>query len=309
MEELRLQGPFAGAMSGRRPPGGVLHFGYRDGITAPVVDWNDDGTAGTVDCREFVLGYPSEAYATSPRLPGPWQEFARDGSYVGLCWLGQDVAAFNRFLRANAQHAPASLQPDRAEEWVAAKLMGRWRDGSPLIRHPDAPPPTPQLDDHFGYAGDPDGVRCPLGAHIRVANLRDDPMTYPNQVRFPKGPPRFIRRGFSYGPTLDGVDDDGRERGLVGLFCFARINEQFYTILRWMQRTEFSEGFDRIPGGAAGQDAVTGPRGVPNANKTFHVPRAGNDPAHMQLADFIRYRGVVVLLAPSIAALRTLAQD
>lgn len=142
-----------------------------------------------------MVGYPNEDYPTSPQKPGAWQDFARDGSYVGLSWVYQDVAAFNKFLRANAPQAAQHIGAALAEEWIAAKLMGRWRHGSPLSDYPNAPPPTPQLDNGFGYANDSLGIKCPITAHIRVANSRDQPMKFANRVRFPNGPrcPQFLR--------------------------------------------------------------------------------------------------------------------
>ncbi|MDI2077926.1 hypothetical protein [Bradyrhizobium sp. Mp27] len=292
------------ALSGYRPADGRLHFGYRDGITSPNVDWQDTGAAGSVDFREIVVGYPTEDYPTAPLRPGIWQDFARDGTFVGLSWVYQDVAGFNQFLKDNAPLAPANVDPGFVEEWVAAKLMGRWRHGSPLSRFPDGPPPRPDLDDGFGYSDDPSGIKCPLGAHIRIVNCRDQPMKFANRVRFPKGPPRVVRRGFSYGPHLEGTKDDEKDRGVIGLFYFARINEQFYTLLRWMQKTDFSDAYRTIPNGLNAQDALIGNREGTKAEKTFHVPLAGKSALTLQLQDFVSYKGVVILFSPSISALR-----
>lgn len=304
VEEFALHGWDDRALSGCRPVDGRLHFGYRDGITSPNVDWQDTGAAGSVDVREIVVGYPTEDYPTAPLRPGIWQDFARDGSFVGLSWVYQDVAGFNQFLKDNAPLAPANVDPAFAEEWVAAKLMGRWRHGSPLSRFPDGPPPRPELDDGFGFSDDPSGIKCPLGAHIRVVNCRDQPMKFANQVRFPKGPPRVVRRGFSYGPHLEGTQDDEKDRGVIGLFYFARINEQFYTLLRWMQKTDFSDAYRTIPNGLNAQDALIGNREGAKAEKTFHVPLVGKSALTLQLKDFVRYKGVVILFSPSISALR-----
>ena len=166
VQELALEGWDDGALSGRRPADGRLHFGYRDGITAPNVDWQDAPAPGTVDCREIVVGYPNNDYPTAPFHSGPWQDFARDGSFVGLSWVYQDVAAFNTFLKANAAQAAQHVGAELAEEWIAAKLMGRWRHGSPLAKFPDAPPPKPELDDAFGYRRRSRGPQMPSrGSH------------------------------------------------------------------------------------------------------------------------------------------------
>ena len=309
LRELELDTFPQRALSGGLPQGGILHFGYRDGITTPQIDWEDASPAGSVNLRQFVLGYPTQDYPTSPRKPGPWQDFARDGSFAGLTWLHQNVAAFNAFLRDNAPLAAATGITDEPEEWLAAKLMGRWRDGSPLAKHPTTRPSAPDFDDHFGYADDPNGEKCPLTAHIRIVNLRDQPMSFPNQSRFPGGPPRLLRRGFAYGPKLEGTVDDGRARGLVGLFLCARVNEQFYTVLRWMQATEFSDLFDGIPNGARSQDSVIGNRGKPGANPQALVRLPGGGHLALGLRDFIKYRGVALFFAPSMKALAILSGE
>ncbi|HUU25936.1 MAG TPA: hypothetical protein VMW68_10290 [Methyloceanibacter sp.] len=308
VQELEVESFPERALSGYRPSDGRLHFGYRDGVTSVPVDWEDAGTPGTANIRELVVGYPSDDYPTAPMKAGAWQDFARDGSFAGLTWIHQKAAAFNSFLKEKAAQVAPQMPALHREEWLAAKLMGRWRDGSPLAKFPDAPPPTPQLDNDFDYSSDPLGARTPLVSHIRVANSRDQPMTFPNRVRFPGGPPRLIRRGFSYGPRLDGTVDDGKDRGLVGLFYFARVNEQFYTVLRWIQETGFSPAFRTGKNGLRAQDALMGNRSFPKANTQFSAPKAG-EPLALQLADFIRYKGVAVLFAPSIRALAILSAD
>lgn len=310
LSELNLPSFPGGAVNGYRPAGGRLHFGYRDGITAPDVDWEDLGRVGATNLREFVLGYPTEQYPTAPYPEGPWRDFATDGSFACFTWIHQDVAGFEAFL---SRHAP-DLAPEEAgvdpKEWLAAKLLGRWRDGTPLARHADVPPVTPDLDDGFGYAADPTGIRCPLDAHIRVAYSRDQPLSFANARRFPNGPPRLIRRGFSYGEPLATPEDDGKDRGLFGMFLCARVNEQFYTVLRWMQQTDFSDLFERAGPGRSGQDRLTGSRlpGGGNDAPDLDISGAGSgNPRAVSLQPFIRYRGVAVMFVPSIAALRVLA--
>jgi deferrochelatase/peroxidase EfeB len=309
LQELKLQSFANGALEGVRPRDGRLHFGYRDGITTPDIDWSDGGRPGAVDLREILLGYPNNDYPTSPQRPGPWQDFARDGSHVALAWIHQDVATFNKFLADESAKAPPSVPRELAQEWVAAKMLGRWRDGSPLARFPDGPPAPPKLDNDFGYADDPTGIKCPITSHIRVANGHDQPLKFANQVRFPRGTPRLIRRGFSYGPPLAGAEDDGVDRGLVGLFCFARVNEQFYTVMRWLQKTDFRDAFKTVPNGLNAQDALFGNRAFPGANAEHRVPLANGSAVNLQLKDFIRYKGIAVFLAPSMKALSVLSAD
>jgi deferrochelatase/peroxidase EfeB len=156
------------ALDGRSLGGRKLHFDYTDGISHPDIGWNDDTrTPGQVDFREFLLGYGGRSRDSAPaRL--------RDGAYGAFRWIYQDVATFNRFLRTEGPRLFPDDPPAHAEELLAAKMMGRWRDGTPLVLSPDAPDPAKARANDFGYAReDPDGRRCPFSAHIRVVNPRD----------------------------------------------------------------------------------------------------------------------------------------
>jgi hypothetical protein len=59
-----------------------------------------------------------------------------------------------------------------AEQSLEGKMVGRWQDGTSLVRHPQRPgshraidPPSPDNDFLFGVE-DPNGLRCPFGAHL-----------------------------------------------------------------------------------------------------------------------------------------------
>jgi hypothetical protein len=313
LQELQIRTFPDLALTGKLPPGGVLHFGYRDGITKPSIDWNDTGAAtpDSINLRQVITGYPSKDYATNPWLPGVWQDFAREGSFACLTWLHQNVAKFNAFLRGNADQAKTYSGGADPQEWLAAKLLGRWRSGTPLALSPvDQPLNEDLINSDFGYSDDPTGLKCPVTAHIRIVNSRDQGLTDADRVRFPGGVvPRLIRRGFSYGEPLQTVEDDLQDRGLVGFFFCARVNEQFYTILRWMQQTTFSDVFDKIPDGSRRQDALFGNRSTPLSNPNFYVPHDKLPPLGLNLADFIRYRGVAILFAPGLKSLKLLAAD
>ena len=139
---------------------------------------------------EFFLGYPDET-GFQPALPQP-EVLSRNGSYIAYLQLQEHVGAFRDFLRTNGN------TPEE-QELVAAKLMGRWRSGAPLVLAPEKDDPELGGDklrtNDFNYrAMDPYGYACPLGAHIRRMNPRD---TAHNMRRR-----RMIRRGGTYGPAL-----------------------------------------------------------------------------------------------------------
>src|SRR3569832_2089899 len=106
--------------------------------------------------------------------------------------MQEHVGAFRDFLRAHGD-------THEAQELVAAKMMGRWRSGAPLVLAPDREGPALGADlgrtNAFNYEEmDPHGYRWPVGSHIRRRNQRDDGES---QERH-----RMIRRGGTDGPAL-----------------------------------------------------------------------------------------------------------
>jgi Dyp-type peroxidase family len=225
----------------RALPDAREHFGYRDGFAQPAlagVDEGDRRVGGGVPEKqgwralapgEFVLGYEDEDTRVDPqrRLPNaPNDPYGRSGTYMVWRKLRQDVALFRRTLREAAEH-----YADGDHEKLAAKVVGRWRNGAPLATWPDAPPPEP-FDpkdpgvNAFGYATvDPHGYRCPVGSHIRRSNPRDG-LGFDGLLSFRH---RIIRRGMPYGDLLpeDRTDDDGVDRGLIFVCFNASISRQF----------------------------------------------------------------------------------
>src|SRR5207244_4240537 len=77
----------------------------------------------------------------------PPHEWMRHGSFLAFRRLRQDVAAFRRFVAAQAAVATAQLgQPVNPAE-LQAWIVGRWPDGTPLARSPAGPDPAVAADD------------------------------------------------------------------------------------------------------------------------------------------------------------------
>ncbi|MBV8605801.1 MAG: Dyp-type peroxidase [Pelomonas sp.] len=188
-------------------------FGFVDGISQPRVapaaggsQWSDAVPKG-----ELLLGYPTTRDAVA--VPEAADALLDNGSYLVIRKLRQNVARLDALLAANA----ARLDVD--PELLAAKLMGRWRDGRPLAA------PANSTND-FTYAADPQGSRCPFHAHVRRANPRAGELL-----------PRIARRGLSYGQPGDA------DRGLVFMAYNANLAEQYETIQRWMAGANSSGGY------------------------------------------------------------------
>jgi deferrochelatase/peroxidase EfeB len=152
-------------------PEGRNPFGFKDGLHNPHVEGS--GSAGankaaSIKAGEFVMGYPDERGETA-NVPIP-VELRRNGTFVAIRKFHMDVAAFRRYLRDQA----SSLEE---EELIAAKMVGRWRSGAPLVLAPDRDDPALGTDGNrnndFSYADDMKGLKCPFSAHIRRVNPRD----------------------------------------------------------------------------------------------------------------------------------------
>jgi deferrochelatase/peroxidase EfeB len=272
-----------------------LHFGYTDGISGPRIAWDHPPEPGEVDFRQFVLGYATFEHSSAPR-GGPAADLIRGSSYGVFRWIHQDVARFNRFLAEEGPRLFPGLAVEEAEELLAAKLMGRWRDGTPLVLAPEAPSAEQADRDDFSYRdSDPDGLRCPFSAHIRVMNPRDDQLA-PTVREVPV----VLRRGMPYGPPLVGAEDDGVDRGLLGLFLCSNILRQILTLTMWAQQNDFADNYS---GAMRVQDALVGNR-APTADHRFIVPGAGTI---ARLPSFLTTKGTALALYPGRATLHTLA--
>jgi Dyp-type peroxidase family len=265
--------------------GGREHFGFRDDISQPAINDPHAGperrtpAQGEVLPGEFVLGYPDEGGSQLERSP-----LLVNGSYQVVRKLEQDVPAFTAFLRREAGAERAR------QELLAAKLVGRWPDGTPLVRSPDAPRPRDAADlgwaNDFGYADDADGRRCPLGAHVRRTNPRDAFDEHGHLTMRH----RIIRRGMPYEPEAD-----GERGGLVFASFQASIERQFeFMQAQWCNDgNAFGLGDD--PDVFSGRD---------DGKMTIQ----GSVPHFVPLQRFVRLRGGDYFFAPGLAALRKIAR-
>ena len=205
--------------------GGPLeHFGFVDGISQPVPDAILDGVAPAAPQRDLValgevlLGYPDNrnelASCADPKHVGGAAALFKNGSFLVVRKLAQDVAAFNAFAERNAaatEHTPAQIK-----EWTLGRSI---EDSSPLV--------TPGVaGNDFTYDNDPNGRKCPFHAHIRRAN----PRTVDAHGRGEA--PRIMRRGFSYGPRYESAPN--AERGLLFMAYNASIAGQYEVLQRWI---------------------------------------------------------------------------
>lgn len=290
-EELRAEAAAAGLavaclVTTDVPPTEKEPFGFRDGLSQPAIrdpragPWRRTSTDPSVAPGEFLLGYEDEGGTVAPAPPG----LGFNGSYLVVRRLEQNVEGFREFLAEEAG-------PDEErQERLAAKIIGRWPDGTPLALCPHAPSPDRAGDlgwlNDFSYAFDSDGFACPIGAHIRRTNPRD---SLDREWRF-SNRHRIIRRGMPY--TTNG---DAGERGLMFACYQASIERQFEFVQSQWCMDGNALGLGSDPDFIAG-----GPKGK--------MTIQGRPPRFVPMRSFVTNRGGEYLFAPGIAGLRYITQ-
>jgi len=290
-------------------------FGFHDGISQPVIDGLPKAANAqrTVPAGEFVLGYPNARGQLTDRpllpaaddpmrllLPDPAGkgavDFGRNGTYLVFRQLEQDVDGFWRFVDEAASRADGP--PDAAHRTAfAAKMIGRWPSGAPLVKAPDHDDPALSDDNDFAYRADPLGLACPVGAHIRRANPRDSLPAGPAASLDTSDLHRLLRRARSYGP--DAAGNNGGT-GLYFICLAANLSRQFEFVQHtWLNSATFNGLYDDA-------DPVTGNHSPTGG--TFTVPARPVRRRHRGLPQFVRTRGGAYFFLPGVSALRYLAQ-
>ncbi len=267
------------------------HFGYRDRLSQPVIEGSGEeptpGSGAPLKPGEFILGYPDED-GPPANLPQP-ELLSRNGSYMAYRRLEEHVGKFREFLRQHGETA-------EEQELIAAKLMGRWRSGAPLVLSPERDNPAlgadPQRNNDFNYKEmDPHGYAVPLGSHARRMNPRD---TAVNMNRR-----RMIRRGATYGPLLpDDAPEDGAERGIAAFVICASLIRQFeFAQNVWANDRNFHElGNERDP-----------IIGAQDGTLEYKIPKRPIRKKIQGLPAFTTVRGGAYFFLPGLRALRYLA--
>jgi deferrochelatase/peroxidase EfeB len=254
-----------------------------------------------VEPGEIVLGYPDNLGYVAPPPRHNDRDLGKNGTFLVIRQLEQDTEAFRTFLDEKVEElkgdpkAPALDIPLR--EWIAAKMVGRWKDGSSLVRHPARPAIAsgaakfPDNDFKFG-AEDPDGLCCPFGAHVRRANPREsfDPGS-DVQVGITNRH-RIFRVGRSYSPRADAHKRLDKP-GLIFMCVNSDIEGQFEFLQQnWILGPGFHGLRDEI-------DPAVGFRPNRNGGERFTIPTEKGPIRLRGLKDFVRVRGGAYLFMPA----------
>jgi Dyp-type peroxidase family len=288
------------------------HFGYTDGFGNPDYlgverstqpgqgKLMPDGRWAPLATGELLLGYADEA-GELPVAPVP-HILAANGTFMVYRKLHQNVATFRAYLDHHAKQYGAG--DDFAKEKLAAKFIGRWRDGTPIELSPDKPDfamtQDPNRSTNFAYGEDPEGTKCPLGAHLRRVHPRDA-FGFEGRLVHRR---RITRRGLPYG-KFAGEDEpvtDADDRGVVFMALNASLSRQFeFVQQQWIEYgNDSKQGNDKdmLMGnhGGCGQFVIQG-------DKT-----ASNPPFVCSgLPNFVELKGGDYFFLPSITALGMLA--
>jgi Dyp-type peroxidase family len=267
-------------------------FDFRDGISQPRIEGLEVAGANPLEeplkIGEFILGYPDEGGVLAP-MPAP-DVLGRNGTFAAFRKLHMRVADFRSYLSEQANESTS-------EEWLAAKMVGRWRSGAPLALAPDGDDPElgadPERNNAFLYGDDPKGLLTPTGSHARRMNPRDALVT--GEVRLH----RLIRRGTNYGPPLpEGVlEDDGVDRGLLFAFVGARLARQF----EFVQKQWIDDG--RFIGAPDEKDPLV----AGNHSGQFTIPKQPIRRRLQAMPSFVHNRGGEYAFLPGLRALRWIA--
>jgi Dyp-type peroxidase family len=292
--------------SGQLIPTAKLHFGYTDGISMTTIrggpeKYNPDHQR---PCEPWLFVLREDA--ANYEVPEP-RKLGLNGSFAVFKKVETDVVGFENFLQANKD----KIDP----ELLGAKMCGRWRNGVPLILSPDTDSPaggvSPEQLNNFEYvnadgSGDPKGIRCPIGAHIRRLNPRGQPVAGQGQPGGSNNSHRIIRRGLPYGPAYDPAKPyDGLERGILFYFINANIENQYEFVLRqWVNDAEFA-GVVRL--NPKSKDPLIGTQDP--AESIFVIPQGNGGPpiTVTGLSTFITTKAAAYVFLPSITAIKFIA--
>jgi deferrochelatase/peroxidase EfeB len=291
---------------GQPVPTSKVHFGYTDGISMTTIRGGPERYSP--DHQEpcepwlFVLMEEAENYI----LPEP-KALGLNGSFAVFKMIETDVVAFENLLQSNKD----KIDP----ELLAAKMCGRWRNGVPLAFSPetDSPEGGISLDqlNNFEYvnadgSGDPKGLRCPVGAHMRRINPRGQPVTGQGQPGGSNNTHRLIRRGMPYGPVYDPAQPyDDIERGLLGYFINSNIENQYEFVLgEWVNKSEFAGSVRLHPKSKDPMIATQDP-----AESIFLIPQTNGAPPIKVtgLSTFISTKAAAYCFLPSVTAIKFIA--
>lgn len=260
------------------------------------------------------------------------------GSYLVFRKLAQDKNGFENKVKELTELLFPKYKADSKEflekkEYVEAQVVGRFKDGTPLILH-DRPvlskKPLKAEDkkkikafnvysifgqNNDGFLQDQQGLKCPLHSHIRKTNPRDPALITAHGNRYGANGEKFhiriARRGIPY-QKLIGDESPEVSQGLLFMCYQANIETQFSMIQRmWCNNIRFHHPTP-TPTSYVGVDPVIG-RQFNNINIPYNWSLLWNSGLQQQvdisLADYVSLKGGEFFYTPAISWLEKIAKD
>jgi deferrochelatase/peroxidase EfeB len=250
----------------------------------------------------MILGYEDNADHKPPSPSAGGHDLGFNGTYLVVRQLEQNVAEFNNFLTATAKdllgdrRVPPVPEPE-LREWIAAKMVGRWRDGTSLVRNPDGPgskkqPAAPPDNDFLFGTEDHGGLRCPFGAHIRRVNPRETSEPGSKEQLAISNRHRIFRVGRAYEPQ-----DGSPNKGLLFMCINANIERQFEFVQQTYMLGASFHGLENEIDPFARRPVMSDMLTIPTENGPLRLRGLG---------DFVTVRGGGYFFMPGRDAVRLL---
>ncbi|KAJ5102311.1 hypothetical protein NUU61_004533 [Penicillium alfredii] len=299
---------------------GKEHFGFEDEISQPQIRGLDPtpkkGEQRIIPPGWIFTGLDGD-HAKQPR-------WATEGSFLAFREIEEKVPEFHKFVRESSQKIPSF--DDGTGEKLAAYLMGRWKNGSPIELDPDGTKPEYVFANNFDYKKGHTlwkNTKCPFAAHIRKMRPRSD--LYVGNKNTDDADPAevavnhaetnsnvILRRSITFGPEVDEVEEaqeTKKKRGIYFLCYQSNFRNGFNQLVtRWASNKTFAPNTG-IKGGP-GIDPIISDRNRPDRSEGyFSIYQKPDDPdpykLQFQFASWTDQRGGEYFFTPSIEALKT----
>ncbi|EYE96691.1 Dyp-type peroxidase [Aspergillus ruber CBS 135680] len=291
---------------------GKEHLGFEDHISQPPIEGLDpppkEGEPQAIPPGVIFLNRRGD----NTKSP----EWATDGSYLAFREIEEKVPEFNEFVKTQSEQMHTFN--DGTGEKLAAYMIGRWKNGSPVVldsensvaQHPFAN--NFEFKQHYSSQKE---IKCPIAAHIRKMRPRADLYISKDggdvsaQTNYWNNTNVILRRSVTFGPELQPGEEKMKpsERPKRGIYfmCYQGDFRNGFNFLtsRWASNKVFSgkKGMED-----PGQDPIVSQRNRPDHPEPTFSIYDGNQPKELKMGylPWVDQRGGEYFFTPSMEALR-----
>ena len=186
----------------------IEHFGFSDGISQPRF-FTEDSRTSPLDLQPLNIVLVKDPFTE--------RNDNNYGSFLVFRKLEQDVDGFNQKISELASKLDLNTNQVgkiTKEDYAGALVIGRFKDGTPLVKSDIALGESPAFNDFKYQQVDKQAYKCPFHAHIRKTNPRGQGLLV--------GQKYITRRGIPYG-----TKDSPGEKGLLFMCFQSNLKRQF----------------------------------------------------------------------------------